>query len=290
MLNIKWCPPILGKFLNTGKNENNHIQDIIFVYDKNSHGGIKIENEWTHVTNTFPSKTLWDRLLKHFELNEYLKPFPQAHNYNKTCFRRNWSPKRGAPTASGWRRERSSRRREKTSRETWRVGSSREPCPTSKERSSTAGTSRGEGGRRQCSRLCASPGKVLTATSIFLENCLVAFQPALPSSRTTSHNQYLESGGITVYDNEAFDLVLTGIDLDMIKAIKFTTVTTVISTNTFSDHCRNHVLPHPHHPTHHHHGRRWTTATVRIATGRDRSTQATRSHSSKTPAIQVWSY
>ena len=140
---------------------------------KNSHGGIKIENEWTHVINTFPSKTLWDRLLKHFELNEYLKPFPQAHNYNKTCFRRNWSPKRGAPTASGWRRERSSRRREKTSRETWRVGSSREPCPTSKERSSTAGTSRGEGGRRQCSRLCASPGKVLTATSIFLENCFL---------------------------------------------------------------------------------------------------------------------
>ena len=50
-----------------------------------------------------------------------------------------------------------------------------------------------------------------------------------------------------MYDNEAFDLVLTGIDLDMIKAIKFTTVTTVISTNTLSDNCRNHVPPHPRH-------------------------------------------
>ena len=89
MLNIKWCPPILGKFLNTGKNENNHIQDIILVYDKNSHGGIEIENELTRVANTFPSKTLWDRLLNHFELNEYIKPFPQAYNYNKNCFRRN---------------------------------------------------------------------------------------------------------------------------------------------------------------------------------------------------------
>ena len=202
----------------------------------------------------------------------------------KTCFRRLGSTKRVAPTASGWRRERSSR-------ESWRrVGSSREPCPTSPKRSSTAGSSRGEGGRRQCSRLRASAGKVLTATSIFLENRLVAFQPALPSSRTTSHNQYLESGGITVYDNEAFDLVLTGLDLDMIKAIKFTTVTIVIGTNTLSDNCHNHVPPHPHHPTHHHHGWRWTTATVRIATGRDRSTQATRSHSSKTPATQVPSY
>ena len=89
MLNIKWCPLILGKFLNPGINENNPIQDIFFVYDKkNSYDGIEIENELTRVANTFPSKTLWDRLLNHFELNEHLKPFPQAHNYNKNCFRR----------------------------------------------------------------------------------------------------------------------------------------------------------------------------------------------------------
>ena len=50
------------------------------------------------------------------------------------------------------------------------------------------------------------------------------------SFRTTSHNQYLETGGITVYDNEEFNLVLTGVDLHRIKAIKFTTVVIIIIT------------------------------------------------------------
>ena len=52
----------------------------LFTIKKNSYDGIKIENELTRVANTFPSKTLWDRLLNHFELNEYIKPFPQAYN------------------------------------------------------------------------------------------------------------------------------------------------------------------------------------------------------------------
>ena len=48
------------------------------------------------------------------------------------------------------------------------------------------------------------------------------------SFRTTTHNQYLETGGITVYDNEEFNLVLTGVDLHRIKAIKFTTVVVIV--------------------------------------------------------------
>ena len=35
-------------------------------------------------------------------------------------------------------------------------------------------------------------------------------------------------GGITVFDNEEFNLVLTGVDLQRIKAIKFTTVVIII--------------------------------------------------------------
>jgi hypothetical protein len=34
----------------------------------------------------------------------------------------------------------------------------------------------------------------------------------------------LDTGGITVYDNEQFELLLSGVELDRIKAIKFTTV------------------------------------------------------------------
>jgi len=55
---------------------------------------------------------------------------------------------------------------------------------------------------------------------------------ALLLERTTTHNQYLETGGITVYDNEEFNLVLTGVDLHRIKAIKFTT-----ANNTHGDDC-----------------------------------------------------
>ena len=34
----------------------------------------------------FQEKTLLDRVLVHFELNVYLKPFPQANNHNKNLF------------------------------------------------------------------------------------------------------------------------------------------------------------------------------------------------------------
>ena len=63
------------------------------------------------------------------------------------------------------------------------------------------------------------------------------------SFRTTTHNQYLETGGITVYDNEEFNLVLTGVDLHRIKAIKFTTVVVIIIT----------VIIITSHHNHHHH-------------------------------------
>merc|ERR1719458_2302096 len=55
---------------------------------------------------------------------------------------------------------------------------------------------------------------------------------ALLLKRTTSHNQYLDAGGITVFDNEEFNLVLSGLDLQRIKAIKFTTVN-----NTHGEDC-----------------------------------------------------
>merc|ERR1719458_2497170 len=55
---------------------------------------------------------------------------------------------------------------------------------------------------------------------------------ALLLKRTTSHNQYLDNGGITVFDNEEFNLVLSGLDLQRIKAIKFTTVN-----NTHGEDC-----------------------------------------------------
>merc|ERR1719458_1304850 len=55
---------------------------------------------------------------------------------------------------------------------------------------------------------------------------------ALLLERTTSHNQYLDAGGITVFDNEEFNLVLSGLDLQRIKAIKFTTVN-----NTHGEDC-----------------------------------------------------
>jgi hypothetical protein len=37
------------------------------------------------------------------------------------------------------------------------------------------------------------------------------------------HSKYLETGGITVYDQEPFTLSLVGVGLDRVKAVKFTT-------------------------------------------------------------------